>query len=237
MPRLALFDLDHTLLSGDSDELWCEFLMDEGLLDRAEFAPRNAEMARRYADASVSAEEFCEFYIGTLAGRTPAQWRPLCERFVAQVVVPRISPAAHALVEMHRARGDHLVLTTATNRLLTEPTARHLRIADLIATEVALADGRCTARSAGTLNMREGKLLRLQAWLAEQGLARARLADAAFYSDSSNDLPLLSAVGEPVAVDPDARLRAHAVAHGWRVIEVARDTEGPESRERNKEAP
>jgi len=234
MPRLALFDLDHTLLSGDSDELWCEFLMDEGLLDRAEFAPRNAEMARRYRDASVSPQEFCEFYIGTLAGRAPAQWRPLCERFVAQIVVPRISLAAHALVEMHRARGDHLVLTTATNRLLTEATAQHLRIADLIATEVALDAGRCTGRSAGTLNMREGKLARLQAWLGERGLACTELADAVFYSDSSNDLPLLSAVGEPVAVDPDARLRAHAVAHGWRVIELDRDTEGRESAERKE---
>jgi HAD superfamily hydrolase (TIGR01490 family) len=237
MARLALFDLDHTLLSGDSDVLWCEFLIDEGLLERAEFAPRNAEMARRYADASVSAEAFCEFYIGSLAGRTPAEWRPLCERFVAELVVPRIPPAAHALVEMHRERGDRLVLTTATNRLLTEPTARHLRIADLIATEVALDAGRCSGRSAGTLNMREGKLLRLQAWLAEQGLASARLADAVFYSDSSNDLPLLSAVGEPVAVDPDARLRAHAGARGWRVIELARAAEGPESREHSKEAP
>jgi len=231
MPRLALFDLDHTLLSGDSDVLWCEFLMGEGLLDRAEFAPRNAEMARRYRDASVSAQEFCEFYIGTLAGRTPADWRPLCERFVAQIVAPRIPPAAHALVEMHRARGDRLVLTTATNRLLTDATARYLRIADLIATEVALADGRCTGRSAGTLNMREGKLLRLQAWLAARGLACTALADAVFYSDSSNDLPLLGAVGEPVAVDPDARLRAHAVAWGWRVIELARDAEAPESLE------
>jgi HAD superfamily hydrolase (TIGR01490 family) len=236
LTRLALFDLDHTLLSGDSDALWCEFLIDEGLLDRAEFAPRNAEMARRYRDASVSAQEFCDFYIGTLAGRTPAEWRPLCERFVAQIVLPRIPPAAHALVETHRARGDRLVLTTATNWLLTDATARHLRIADLIATEVALAAGRCTGRSAGTLNMREGKLLRLQAWLVTQGLASTELRDAVFYSDSSNDLPLLSAVGEPVAVDPDAGLRAHATAQGWRVIELARDAEARESPE-PKEAP
>ena len=222
MTRLALFDLDHTLLSGDSDVLWCEFLINEGLLDRAEFEPRNAEMARRYRDGSVTAEEFCDFYIGTLAGRTPAEWRPLCERFVAQVVVPMIPPAAHALLEKHRERGDRLVLTTATNRLLTEPTARHLRIADLIATEVGLDAGRCSGRSAGTLNMREGKLLRLRAWLAAQGLASARLTEAVFYSDSSNDLALLGAVGEPVVVDPDPRLRAHAAERGWRVIELAR---------------
>jgi HAD superfamily hydrolase (TIGR01490 family) len=222
MPRLALFDLDHTLLSGDSDELWCEFLMDEGLLDRAEFAPRNAEMARRYADARVTAQEFCEFYVSTLAGRTLAEWRPLCERFLHEVVAPRIPPSAHALVDEHRARGDRLVLTTATNRVLTELTAQHLRIGDLIATEVEVVDGRCTGRTLGTLNMREGKVERLRAWLGEQGLPGALLGDAVFHSDSSNDLALLGAVAEPVVVDPDARLRQHALVAGWRVLELVR---------------
>ncbi|MEP7102626.1 MAG: HAD family hydrolase, partial [Burkholderiales bacterium] len=126
--RLALFDLDHTLLSGDSDVLWCEFLMDEGLLDRAEFAPLNADMARRYREASVSAQDFCEFYVASLAGRTLAEWRPVCQRFLDHVVAPRIPASARALVESHRVRGDRLVMTTATNRVLTELTAQHLRI-------------------------------------------------------------------------------------------------------------
>ncbi|HEY9237259.1 MAG TPA: HAD family hydrolase, partial [Burkholderiaceae bacterium] len=95
MTRLALFDLDHTLLSGDSDVLWCDYLMDQGLLDRAAFAPRNAEMARRYREASVGAREFCEFYVATLAGRTPAEWAPVCDRFLDAVIAPRIPPAAH----------------------------------------------------------------------------------------------------------------------------------------------
>ena len=220
--RLALFDLDHTLLSGDSDVLWCEFLMDEGLLDRAEFAPRNAEMARRYAEASVSAQDFSEFYVATLAGRTPAEWAPLCERFLAEVIAPRIPPAAHALVESHRTRGDRLVLTTATNRGLTGMTARHLGIADLIATEVELVNGRCSGRTAGVLNMREGKVERLRSWLDEQGLPVTLLGEGVFYSDSSNDLPLLQAVAEPVAVDPDAALARHAAAAGWSVLKLAR---------------
>jgi phosphoserine phosphatase len=100
--RLALFDLDHTLLSGDSDVLWCEFLMNEGLLDRAEFAPLNADMAQRYREASVSAQAFCEFYVATLAGRTLAAWRPICQRFLDQVIVPRIPDSAHALLEARR---------------------------------------------------------------------------------------------------------------------------------------
>jgi len=222
MTRLALFDLDHTLLSGDSDVLWCEFLMDEGVLDRAEFEPLNVDMARRYGEASVSAQDFCEFYVSTLAGRTLAEWRPVCQRFLDQVIAPRIRPAARALVESHRTRGDRLVMTTATNRVLTELTAQHLRIADLLATEVEIVEGVCTGRTSGVLNMREGKVTRLQAWLAEQSLPAGLLAEAVFYSDSSNDLPLLQAVAEPVIVDPDPSLRRHAGVAGWPILELAR---------------
>jgi HAD superfamily hydrolase (TIGR01490 family) len=220
--RLALFDLDHTLLSGDSDVFWCEFLMDEGLLARAQFAPRNAEMARRYGQASVSAQEFCEFYVATLAGRTPAEWRPLCERFLTEVIAPRIPPSAHALVESHRACGHRLVLTTATNRVLTELTAQHLGIADLIATEVELIDGRCSGRTTGVLNMREGKVERLRAWLSAQALPESLLTEAVFYSDSANDLPLLQAVAEPIAVDPDDALCRHATVAGWSILSLDR---------------
>ena len=164
--RLALFDLDPTLRSGDSDVLWCEFLMDEGVLDTASFAPLNADMGRRHHEARVSAHDFCAFCVATLAGRTPAEWRPVCGRLLDTVVAPLIPPSAHALVESHRTRGDRLVMTIATNRVLTELTARHLRIANLLATEVELVDGRCTGRPAGVLNMREGKVERLRAWLS-----------------------------------------------------------------------
>ena len=222
MTRLALFDLDHTLLTGDSDVLWCEFLMDNGLLDRAEFEPRNDDMARRYGEGSVSAADFCDFYVSTLAGRTLAEWRPWCERFLSEVVAPRIPASARALVETHRACGDRLVMTTATNRVLTELTARHLGIDDLLATEVEVVDGRCTGRTRGVLNMREGKVTRLRTWLGEQGLPADALSDAVFYSDSSNDLPLLKTVRNPVLVDPDARLRQHGLAAGWPVMELAR---------------
>ncbi len=220
--KLALFDLDHTLLSGDSDVLWCEFLMQQGMLDRAEFEPRNADMARRYADASVSVQDFCDFYVGTLAGRSPAQWQPLCDKFLNDIIAPRIPASAHALVDQHRQRGHTLVLTTATNRVITGMTASFFGIENLIATDVALEGGVCTGRTSGTPNMREGKVARLRDWLTTQALAPALLAGATLYSDSSNDLPLLSAVGEPVAVDPDARLLAHARNAGWRVLNLVR---------------
>ncbi|HEV7575433.1 MAG TPA: HAD-IB family hydrolase [Caldimonas sp.] len=220
-PRLALFDLDGTLLAGDTDALWCAFLIDEGLLDRGTFAAANRDVADRYARGDIAPAEFAAFYAATLAGRSPAQWSPLRERFVATVIAPRIGAAAHALVARHRDAGDRLVLTTATNRFLTEPIAALLGIADLVATELEIrASGAFTGGVAGIVNMRDGKLIRLAAWLAGEGLVGAALDDATFYSDSINDLPLLDAVGVPIAVDPDARLRDEAARRGWRVISL-----------------
>jgi HAD superfamily hydrolase (TIGR01490 family) len=220
--RLALFDLDHTLLSGDSDVLWCDFLMAHGALPRADFDARNADMDRRYREGSVTPAEFCNFYVSTLAGRAPGQWQAWRERFLADVVAPRIPDSAHALVDSHRRQGDMLVLTTATNRFIVELTALHLGIEHLIATEAQLENGRFTGRSTNTPNMREGKVVRLAEWMSACELPWSLLADASFYSDSSNDLPLLREVGHPVAVDPDARLLAAATEAGWPVLNLKR---------------
>ena len=216
--RLTLFDLDHTLLAGDSDQLWCEFLMERGVLPREPFASLNRAMARDYAAGSVSAQAFCDFYIGTLAGRSADEWRSLRRDYLDDCIVPRIPAAALELVARHRDADDLLVLTTATCRFLSEPSALHLGIAQLIATECELdAEGRFTGRSRGVLNMREGKLQRLHDWLAGQ---RLQLSDceSTLYSDSINDLPLLSAVRRAVAVNPDRRLAAEAAARGWPVL-------------------
>ncbi|MEO8082173.1 MAG: HAD family hydrolase [Caldimonas sp.] len=221
-PRLALFDLDGTLLSGDTDELWCEFLMAEGVLDRAAFAARNAEVAERYARGAIAPAEFCAFYASTLAGRGPRGWLPLRQRFIDAEVARRIPASAQALVERHRSAGDRLVLTTATNRFLTEPVADLLGIPDLIATELELEAGVFTGRNRGVLNMREGKRERLDEWLAGQAMPPEALAEASFYSDSMNDLPLLAAVGRAIVVDPDERMRAEAGRRGWPILRLAR---------------
>lgn len=216
--RLTLFDLDHTLLDGDSDQLWCEFLMDRGVLPREPFAADNAAMARDYAAGEVSAQAFCDFYIGTLAGRSAHEWQALRRTFVDERIVPRIPAAAMELVARHRDAGDRLLLTTATCRFLSELTAMQLGIDQLIATECETgSDGRFTGRSSGVLNMREGKVQRLRCWLEQQQLQLAD-CESTLYSDSINDLPLLSAVKRAVAVNPDARLATVAAERGWPVI-------------------
>jgi HAD superfamily hydrolase (TIGR01490 family) len=217
--RLTLFDLDHTLLAGDSDVLWCDFLCAKGLLAES-FREANARMERDYRAGNVGAQAYCEFYVSTLAGRTQHEWLPLRAEFVERVVEPRIPAAAHALVAQHRNAGDQLVLTTATNRFISELTASHLGIANLIATECELGDdGRFTGRTSGTLNMREGKVQRLSDWMATQALQLADV-ESTLYSDSINDLPLLAVVQRAVVVDPDATLAAEARARGWMMISL-----------------
>jgi HAD superfamily hydrolase (TIGR01490 family) len=218
-PRLTLFDLDETLLSGDSDVLWCDFLMDEGVLGRAAFAARNADMAARYEAGTVGAEEFANFYVGTLAGKTPAAWEPLRRRFLIERIVPRIPAPARDLVARHRDAGDLVVMTTATNRFITELTAGHFGIEHLLATESEVQGGVFTGRTQGVLNMRQGKVDRLHAWLAGRGQSLAQF-DSTAYSDSINDLPLLEAVDAAVVVDPDARLAAIARERGWPVLRI-----------------
>ncbi len=218
-PRLTLFDLDHTLLDGDSDVLWCEFLMGRGVLDRAAFATSNNDMERAYKAGSASAADFCGFYAATLAGRSAQAWAPLRQAYMDEVIAPRIPAAAQALVQGHIDGGDLVVLTTGSNRFLVELTAARLGFAHLIATECELGEQGFTGRVRGTPNLRQGKVTRLQAWLGERG---QRLADfeSCAYSDSINDLPLLEAVQHAVVVHPDDQLAAIAAQRAWPVMNL-----------------
>lgn len=221
MPRqkLTLFDLDNTLLTGDSDVLWCDFLIKRGILDRNEFSVRNADMDTRYKAGTVQVREFSEFYVGTLTGRSVDDWQPLRSEFLASVIVPRIPQAARDLVREHQDLGDVVAITTATNRFITELTAQHLNVEHLIATEAEIVAGIFSGRTEGQLNMREGKVLRLHAWLAARGQTRADFEITA-YSDSINDLALLQMADVPVAVDPDAKLAQWAAAGGHAILSL-----------------
>ena len=219
--KLTLFDLDNTLLSGDSDVLWCDFLIGRGLLARESFTARNTDMATRYKAGTVGLEEFANFYVGTLAGRSPQDWEQARQLFFRQEIVPRIPQSALDLVKRHHDAGDLVAMTTATNRFITELTALYFEIEHLIATDPQLENGVFTGRCHGTLNMREGKVTRLLDWLTACGY-RLKDLDSTAYSDSINDLPLLQAVDHAVAVDPDAKLRVKALERGWKILKLAR---------------
>ncbi len=226
-PRLTCFDLDHTLLSGDSDVLWCDYLIQTGHLDGEQFRAKNAAMEAQYKAGTVAMDEFANFYVGTLQGFSPAYWEPVRQAFLRECILPKLPFDAVNLVQGHQQAGDVVVLTTATNRFITELTARHLGIAHLLATEPEIVDGMFTGKTTGILNMREGKVARLAAWLAARGQLLADF-DSTAYSDSINDLPLLKAVDRAIAVDPDARLLAEAQARAWQVLRLLRRRNAPD---------
>jgi HAD superfamily hydrolase (TIGR01490 family) len=217
---LALFDLDHTLLTGDCDEAWVEFLIERRVLERASFERANREVVDRYRRGEVGVLEFTEFYVSTLADHALPQLETWRDEYLRQKIMPLISTAARELVGKHRTCGDLMVLTTAASRFLAFRIARELGFENLIATEPEMRGGRFTGKVAGTPNMREGKIARLDAWLAERNDTLARFRQSWFYSDSRNDIPLLSRVTHPVAVNADSTLAALASEKGWATLRI-----------------
>lgn len=215
--RLAIFDLDHTLLAGDSDYLWGRFLADHGYVDAEAYERENQRFYEQYRDGTLDIEAFCRFSMAPLAANPLERLHAWREAFVRERIEPIVAPLAPALIEKHRGQGDRLLIMTATNRFITEPIAALLGIDTLIATDPEFVDGRYTGRIAGTPNFRDGKVRRLEQWLAENGVSSPHIS---FYSDSHNDLPLLRRADAPVAVDPDERLRAEAERQGWPVISL-----------------
>lgn len=209
---LAIFDLDNTLIAGDSDHLWGEFLCDHGIVDGDEFRGRNAQFYADYRRGELDILAYLDFVLAPLAGRTPASLAELQQAFVDERIRPILLPAADALIASHRDRGHRLLIITATNEFVTRPIARLLGIEELLGCGVELQDGVFTGRATGTLTYREGKVQRLREWLA---IENEELDGAWFYSDSHNDLPLLEQVANPVLVDPDEILAGVGGERGW----------------------
>ncbi|KAF0191172.1 MAG: HAD-superfamily hydrolase [Gammaproteobacteria bacterium] len=212
---LAIFDLDNTLLAGDSDYLWGRFLIEQGVVPRDQYERDNQRYYDDYTRGNLDILEFLAFQLRPLAAHDPAllrQWRKV---YIEQKILAVLLPKARDLIARHRNNGDTLVIVTATNRFITEPIAKLYGIDDLIATEPETVAGRYTGRVAGVPSFREGKITRLVEWMGPRGL---NLAGSWFYSDSHNDLPLLEIVDNPVAVDPDDTLTAHAETKGWPII-------------------
>ena len=221
--RLALFDLDHTLLPLDSDHGWGEFTMQIGWCDRAEFGRRNDAFFQDYLAGRLDIHDYVRFATEAVVQRGPEAAAAAHARFMDEVIRPAIRPEAIELVRRHQQAGDVVVITSATNEFVTRPIAQAFGVDELIATELARGpDGWLTGEVAGQPNMREGKVARLAAWLAARGWDWSDV-EATFYSDSMNDLPLLEKVQHPVATNPDERLRALAQERGWPVLDLFKE--------------
>lgn len=222
--RLALFDLDHTLLPIDSDYEWSQFLVRLGVVDKDLHAERNQYFYDQYKAGKLDVFEFLDFQLAPLAAQdrqTLNQWH---QQFMAQTIVPNLHDSARQLVRQHQDAGDLCAVVTATNAFVTRPIATEFGIEHLIATELEEADDgtgrRYTGKPLGTPSFREGKIIRTEQWLATLGYTFTSFDRSFFYSDSLNDIPLLQRVTDPVATNPDATLEAHAQAQGWRVLKL-----------------
>jgi HAD superfamily hydrolase (TIGR01490 family) len=213
---LALFDLDNTLLAGDSDYEWAQFLIDKGVLDRERYESKNQVFYDRYKAGTLDIFEFLAFQLRPLAEHPRKQLDAWHREFMETRIRPMIRDSARALVDSHR--GETRVIITATNSFVTAPIAQAFGVEHLIATEPAVRDGAYTGGVDGIPCFQGGKVTRLEAWLHDRGENLKNIKKSTFYSDSHNDLPLLERVTHPVAVDPDERLRAHALAHQWPVL-------------------
>ncbi len=214
---LAIFDLDNTLLGGDSDYLWGEFLVENKLVNGKRYQQANQHFYDQYLAGTMDIIEFLNFQLKPLADNSSADLQRWRNQYLAEKIDPIILPAAQQLIAQHRQRGDTLMIITATNNFITAPIAEKLGISHLIATEAEIINERYTGHVSGIPSYQQGKVERLQTWLNAHNQT---LAGSYFYSDSHNDLPLLNIVDHPVAVDPDPKLLAFAKQHGWKTISL-----------------
>lgn len=218
--KLALFDLDHTLLPIDSDQSWGEFTVRLGWHDKDVFLKRNDEFYAHYQAGTLDIHDYVRFAAEAFCQRGPELAAQAHAQFMREVIEPAIRPEALALVQKHRDAGDRIIIITATNEFVTRPIAKAFGVEALIALELERdASGWFTNEISGVPTLREGKVQRLQQWLTREGLGWADV-DTTFYSDSRNDLPLLERVNHPVATNPDTTLRAVALEKGWPILEL-----------------
>jgi len=217
--KLAAFDLDNTLLAGDSDYLWGQYLVGSGLVDGQEYEAANQRFYAQYEAGTLDMHEFARFSLGRMGEVDPAKLQALLDDFIEEIIEPIIAPGAAELINTHRAAGAELVIITATNTFITRPIADRLGIAALIGTEPVYANGRMTGEIDGTPCFQEGKVSKLEDWLAQRSVS-----ESWFYSDSANDVPLLEWAQHPVAVDPCPRLKSIATERGWPITSLRTTT-------------
>ena len=214
---LAIFDLDNTLLGGDSDHAWGEFLLAHDIVDKDFHRKKNDYFFQQYQQGTLDIDEFLAFALEPLAAHSKQQLDQWHQQFMQEFIEPMRLPKATELLKSHRDKGDYLLIITATNHFVTGPIAESLGVDDILATTPEFVNGAYTGKAAGTPCFQEGKVTRLNQWLAE---SEYTLNGSYFYSDSHNDLPLLEAVTHPVAVDPDEILANHAQEKDWPIISL-----------------
>lgn len=214
---LAIFDLDNTLLAGDSDHAWGEFLVAQRLVDPDHHRRQNDTFYRQYCEGGLDIDAYLRFALAPLSGKRVADLATLHQAFMVSHIMPMMLPKAAALIDQHRQAGDTLMIITATNDFVTAPIAQTLGIGVLLASQAEVIDGVYTGKPTGLPCFQHGKVTRLHQWMAANN---ATLDGSYFYSDSHNDLPLLGQVDHPVAVDPDERLTAAARKAGWPIISL-----------------
>ena len=218
--KLVLFDLDHTLLPIDSDQSWGHFTTTLGWTDAVAFTQKNDAFYAHYQAGTLDIHDYVRFATEAFRIRPRVEAEAAHARFMREVIQPAIRPQALALLEKHRAAGEQLLIITATNEFVTRPIAHALGVDELIAVELVRdAQGWYSGEIAGVPSLREGKVERLQQWLHQRGLDWDAV-ETTFYSDSSNDIPLLQRVNHPVATNPDAKLKALALEKGWPILEL-----------------
>ena len=214
---LALFDLDNTLIAGDSDYEWGKWLVIHNRVDAGYYQRMNERFYQQYQAGELDIYAYLDFALAPLASIDPAELLALRDDFMARVIEPLLLPRAEQLLHRHRQQGDCLVIVSATNRFIVEPICHKLGVREIIATEPEMRTGRYTGKVSGLPSYREGKVKRVKAWVEQ---CEQTLDDSYFYSDSHNDLALLQAVDHPVAVDPDPQLKAEAQVRGWPIISL-----------------
>ena len=218
--NLALFDLDNTILAGDSDYNWSRFLIQEGYLDGAIHAEKNEKFYADYKAGTLDIYAFVEFQFKPLARNPRTVLNQLLKKYVEEVIKPMITEKARALVKRHQDEGDLIIVITATNSFITKPIAELFGIKNLIGTDPEEKEGEFTGKVSGLPSFKEGKVTRLEAWLKGKNLSLASFEQSYFYSDSHNDLPLMQKVTHPVAVDSDDILSEYAKSKGWPQISL-----------------
>ncbi|MFV1871720.1 MAG: HAD family hydrolase [Oleiphilus sp.] len=214
---LAIFDLDNTLLAGDSDHAWGEFLVEQGVVDPSLYKEANDQFLKDYQSGNLDILAYLEFALSPLTKQPIEELKRLRQAFYESKIKPIMLPKAFELLQQHRAKGDYLLIITATNRFVTELIAEGFGVDDLIATEPEIINHRYTGKIQGTPSFQEGKISRLNEWLESN---HHSLSGAFFYSDSHNDVPLLNIVDNPIAVDPDDTLKQLSLNNKWPILSL-----------------